>query len=372
MAAHNVPHDAHEHDAHEHAHPHAQHGPEHEHDHGHEHTEPAGMLGWLFHGHKHAGAQIDNALESNAEGIRALKISLLGLLATALLQAVIAYASGSAALLADTIHNFSDALTAIPLWLAFSISRRKPNDRYTYGYGRAEDLAGLAIVLMIALSAALAGYESFRKLINPQPVQQIAWVIVAAIVGGLGNEIVAEYRIRVGQRIGSAALVADGHHARVDGLTSLAVLIGAVGVYLGFPQADPLIGLLITGAILFILKDTIITMWYRMMDAVDPALTRRIDRTARSVAGVLDLHEIRVRWIGHRLHCELNIDVAPELSTADSHAIAEHVRHALLHELAGLDTVIVHVDPVGPQYHHELAHHDRRDEQDGQHVHAAS
>lgn len=335
---------------------------EHDHDHEHhvehDHDQSDGMFGWLFHRHKHEGAQIDSALEASNAGIRALKISLIGLLATAIFQSAIAWISGSAALLADTVHNFSDALTALPLWLAFIVSRRPANRRYTYGYGRAEDLAGLVIILMIALSAGLAGYESARKLLQPDPISRVGWVIVAAIVGAVGNEVVAEYRIRTGRRIGSAALMADGQHARVDGLTSLAVLVGALGVWLGLPLADPLIGLLITMAILFILKDTVHTMWYRLMDAVDPGLTDRLEQVARNVANVRGVHNIRVRWLGHRLRCELHIKVDAALSTAESHAIAEEVRHRLLHELPGLEVVTVHVDPAGSgDYHAALAHH---------------
>jgi cation diffusion facilitator family transporter len=348
----------HDHDHHhDHDHDHDEHDHQHDkHDHG------SGIFGWLFHGHKHEGAQIDSALEASAEGIRALKISLLALLATALFQAVIVWFSGSAALLADTIHNFSDALTAIPLWIAFALGRRRPNARYTYGYGRAEDLAGVVIVVMIALSAGIAAYESVQKLITPEPITRIGWVAAAAIVGALGNEIVAEYRIRVGRRIGSAALVADGQHARVDGLTSLAVLAGAIGVWLGFPLADPLVGLLITVAILLILQDTAITMWHRLMDAVDPQLTARLRSTAATTPGVLAVHDTRVRWIGHRLNAELHIEVEPTLPTAQSHAIAEEVRHKLLHALPGLGSVIVHVDPAGDEHHAALAHHDRKDE----------
>lgn len=334
------------------------HGYDHDHD---DHEHHGGMFGWLFHGHKHEGAQIDSALEASAEGIRALKISLIGLLATAIFQSVIAWISGSAALLADTVHNFSDALTALPLWLAFAVSRRPANRRYTYGYGRAEDLAGLVIILMIALSAGLAGYESARKLLQPEPISNLGWVIVAAIIGAAGNEIVAEYRIRTGRRIGSAALIADGQHARVDGLTSLAVLIGAIGVWLGFPLADPLIGLLITVAILFILKDTAQTMWYRLMDAVDPELTDRLEQVAQGVPNVRAVHDVRVRWLGHRLRCELHISVDAALSTAESHAIAEEARHRLLHELPGLEVVTVHVDPDGSgDYHALVAHHTER------------
>src|SRR5262249_35335624 len=158
--------------------------------------------------------------------------------------------------------------TAIPLWLAFSISRRAPTRRYTYGFGRAEDLAGVFVVLTIAGSSAIAAWESFQRLLHPQPITHLGFVAAASIVGFLGNELVARYRIRTGERIGSAALTADGYHARTDGLTSLAVLVGAAGVWLGFPQADPLVGLLITGAILLILKDATVQIWHRLMDSV--------------------------------------------------------------------------------------------------------
>ncbi|HEX6291740.1 MAG TPA: cation diffusion facilitator family transporter [Herpetosiphonaceae bacterium] len=345
-------------EGHEHKHDEHTHGEGHEHEHD-DHAHGSGIFGWLFHGHKHEGAQVDSALEASAEGIRALKVSLIGLLATAIFQSGIAWISGSAALLADTVHNFSDALTALPLWLAFVVGRRPANKRYTYGYGRAEDLAGLVIVVMITLSAALAGYESIRKLFQPEPVRSLGWVIAAAIIGAIGNEVVAAYRMRTGRRIGSAALIADGQHARVDGLTSLAVLLGAAGVWLGFPMADPLVGLLITVAILLILKDTALTMWHRLMDAVDPALTAHVEQVAAAVEGVHSAHDVRVRWIGHRLRCELHIGVDAALSTADSHALAEETRHRLLHELPGLEVVTVHVDPVGPEdYHAAVSHHE--------------
>ena len=165
---------------------------------------------------------------------------------------VVVALSGSVALLADTIHNFGDAATALPLWVAFPLARRRPTERFTYGFGRFEDLAGLAIVLIMALSALLAGYETVTRLIHPQPVAYLGTVAVASIVGFLGNEAVALFRIKVGQDIGSAALIADGYHARVDGWTSLAVLVGALGVWLGYPLADPVVGLLITVAILWL------------------------------------------------------------------------------------------------------------------------
>ena len=220
------------------------------------------------HSHGHQQAALDPNLATD-RGVWALKISLAGLLVTATFQVFVVIISGSVALLADTIHNFSDALTAIPLGLAFWLSRRARNRRYTYGYGRAEDIAGVIIVLMIAFSAGEAIYQSILKIINPQPINNLGWVAAAAIIGFIGNELVAVFRIRVGKEIGSAALVADGYHARTDGFTSLAVLAGAIGVWLGFPLLDPIIGLGIGIAILGIVWKSAQDMWHRMMDAVN-------------------------------------------------------------------------------------------------------
>ncbi len=330
-----------------------EHTHEDDHEHGHDHGRPEGPLGWLRellpfgHGHSHGEVNVDTAMETSDRGIWALKVSLVGLGATALFQVVIVLISGSVALLADTIHNFSDALTAVPLWIAFVLGRRLASRRYTYGYGRAEDIAGVIIVFMILASALIAGYESYQKFINPQALSHVEWVIVAAIVGFLGNEAVAVFRIRVGNEIGSAALVADGQHARVDGITSLAVLFGAIGGLLGFPLADPIIGMLITVAILFIVKDAALTMYRRLMDAVDPEIVDRIEQTAASVPGTGDVHDVRVRWLGHRLQTELHITVDEDLPTRESHRIVEEVRHALFHAQPKLAVVNVHVDPCG-------------------------
>ena len=347
-------------DHHDHAHADDHSG--HSHD-DHDHQPRGGPLGWLaelYGGHSHGAPVADEALEGSAEGIRAVKISLVALFVTAALQGLVVAFSGSVGLMADTIHNLADALTSIPLWIAFVIGRRPANRRYTYGYGRAEDVAGLAIVAIIALSAALAAWESVRKLLSPEPLQYIGWVIAASIIGFLGNEAVALYRIRIGRKIGSAALVADGQHARVDGLTSLAVLVGALGVMAGFPLADPIVGLLITVAIIVVLRDAVREIWWRLMDAVDPALVSQLESAARQVPGVRNLDEVRVRWIGHTLHAEANVEVDGALSTADGHGIAEEVRHAMLHAAPWLRTVTVHVDPHrddGHDYHAVTSHH---------------
>lgn len=297
-------------------------------------------------GHSHESSDsVDDAMESSEVGIRALKISLVALMATALFQVVIVVFSGSVALLADTIHNFSDALTAVPLWIAFVLSRRVANRSYTYGYGRAEDLAGVFIVAMIFLSACVAGYQSVTRLIYGSEVSYVGWVAAAAVVGFLGNELVAQFRITVGKRIGSAALIADGQHARVDGFTSLAVLAGAAGVWLGYPILDPIVGLGITIAILFIVKDSALSMWRRMMDAVEPEVVDAIERAARETEGVEEVESVRARWVGHRVHSEVRVLVPGGMSVTESDALSSLISEAARRNTPKLDRVSVEVAP---------------------------
>lgn len=290
------------------------------------------------------------------------------MLITAILQAVIVALSGSVALMADTIHNVGDGATAFPLWIAFRVGQRPPDRRFTYGYGRVEDLAGVAVVFTILFSALVAGYESINRLLHPQPVTHLWAIVAAAVIGFAGNEAVAIFRIRVGRAIGSAALVADGYHARVDGLTSLAVLFGAVGVWLGFPLADPLIGLVITVTILKIVWESGRSIFTRLLDGVDPSVIDEIEHAAHHVTGVTEVTGIRARWVGHQLQAELAVAVRSELSVEDGHRIARDVRHELLHHLDHLSEVTVHVDPAsapGVQFHRIPAH-----EHDGLAAHA--
>lgn len=310
-------------------------------------------------GRVHTHGAVEPSLFTTERGIWAVKISFLGLLATAMIQFVIVAFSGSVALLADTIHNLGDAATAIPLWIAFVLARRKPTKRFTYGLGRVEDLAGVAIVLTIAFSAIVAGYESITRLLAPRVVEYIWAVVGASVIGFLGNEAVAQFRIKVGKEIGSAALVADGYHARVDGLTSLAVLFGAVGVWLGYPLADPLVGLGITVAILRIIWQSGKSVLTRLLDGVDPDVVDEIRETVSAVPGVEELTEVRVRWLGHRLHAELNIAVSPDLSVERGHELADEVQHELLHRLRYLSNATIHVDPAtasGERYHYTGEH----------------
>ncbi len=343
-------------EAHRHAggHGHARH-------HDHRDDPLARLLRGLI-GHSHdPGDSIDDALTNDARGIRALKLSLLLLGITAVAQLAVVLISGSVAVLADTIHNFSDALTAVPLWIAFVLGARTATRRYTFGYRRAEDLAGLFVLLMIAGSALLAAFESVNRLIHPQPITNIPIVLAAGLIGFAGNEAVALYRIRVGRSIGSAALVADGYHARTDGLTSLAVVAGALGVAAGYPLADPLVGLLITAVILVVLKQATGQMLGRLMDAIEPELLEQVETIAASVPEVQSVDRLRLRWLGHALEASMAITVDCDMTVAEGHRVSEEVRHRLLHEVLRLDTAVIHVNPCdhsGEDAHALTRHHD--------------
>ncbi|WP_420076040.1 cation diffusion facilitator family transporter [Streptomyces sp. JL3001] len=369
-------HHGHAHDGeHPHRHPQSAHPPHshpdytrapHPHPHPHSPTSTGtGLRHRLTHllkPHSHETAdKLDSALESSARGMRALWVSLAVLGVTALAQAVVVVSSGSVALLGDTVHNTADALTAVPLGIAFVLGRRAATRRFTYGYGRAEDLAGIAIVLTIAASAAFAAWTAVDRLLDPRPMAQIPAVAVAALVGFAGNEWVARYRIRVGRSIGSAALVADGLHARTDGFTSLAVLLSAGGAALGWQLADPIVGLAITAAIVLVLRDAAREVFRRVMDAVDPALVDAAERALREVAGVREVGELRLRWIGHRLRAEVAVVVDGEATVREAHAIAVEAEHALLHAVPRLTAALVHADPAPvpgeADPHLALAHH---------------
>ncbi|MDQ2813280.1 MAG: cation diffusion facilitator family transporter [Actinomycetota bacterium] len=343
------------------SHPHAP-GHDHAHENEHEHfgTGLTARVRHVLRPHSHEAAdQVDAAMAASAEGMRTLWITLAVLGVTALVQAAVTVLSGSVALLGDTLHNAADALTAVPLGVAFVLGRRPPTRRYTYGYGRAEDLAGIVIVLVIAASSALAAYEAIARLLHPRHVTDLLAVAAAALAGFAGNELAARYRIRTGRKIGSAALVADGLHARTDGFTSLAVLLGAGGVALGWNWADPAVGLLITVAILAVLRQAAREIYRRLMDAVDPALVDQAERSLRATDGVAGIGSVRLRWIGHQLRAECEIAVAAGISASQAHQVTVNAEHDLLHAIPRLTAALVHADPESPgtDSHHLLAGH---------------
>ena len=329
---------------HRHEHPHDH---DHPHDHGHPRSRLRSLIPHALTPHSHDSAdKVDEAMESSSIGIRTVAISMGVLLVTAVAQLVVASVSGSVALLADTIHNFSDALTAVPIAIAFVIGRRAPTRRYTYGFGRAEDLAGLFVIAMILLSAIIAGYEAIRRLVDPLPLSNLGWVAAAGVIGFVGNELVAQYRIRVGRQIGSVALIADGKHARTDGFTSLAVIAGAIGAALGFPLADPIVGLIITAAILMVLYSAARDVFRRLMDGVDPAIVGSAEEVLARVPGVESVSGVRMRWIGHALHAEAELDVATTSSLVDAHRLAHRAEADLIAGVPRVTSALVHAYPA--------------------------
>lgn len=331
-------------------------GHHHDHDHEHEHDEHEHGKG---HGHGHEHGKVDADLYGNRVGLRTVQISTAGMLIVAAIQFAIAGIGGSAGLFADALHNLGDVFTTVALWIAFVISSRAANQRYTYGYYRSEDLAGIFIVLVIVGSAVAGAVESILKLTHGNVPTQIYLSMAAALVGVAGNELLAQYKIAVGKRINSVPLIADGQHSRIDGLTSLAAFLGLVGVKLGFPLADPIAGLLITVVIVTVVYSTSRSVLQRLLDAVDPHIVPSIVATAKAVPGVEAVTDVRARWVGHTLHVVMNIEVDAELTLAKAHAIAEEVRHRLFHEINGISEVIIHTDPVGANvdYHEAMAHH---------------
>lgn len=302
---------------------------------------------------------VDPAITHTAGGLWAVKISFVGLMVTALLQLGVVFLTGSVALLADTLHNFADAATAVPLAVAFWLGRRAPSPRFPYGLGRVEDFAGLVILLVILASAVAAAAAAVDRLLQPRPIEFLGAVMAASLVGFLGNEAVAVFRIRWGRRIGSAALVADGYHARVDGWTSLAVLVGALGVWAGYPAADPIVGLAISGAIVALLWPAGRDVVVRMLDGLDASTLEAVTHAARHVPQVQEVSDVRARWVGHRLDVELGVAVPGHLTVEEGHSVANEVRHRLLHHMPHLGGVTVHVDPTGRsgERHHRIGAH---------------
>jgi cation diffusion facilitator family transporter len=360
--------DSDDHDEYDHDHNHDELLPVHEHthdhhdrahDHDHEHDEHGGH-GHGHGGHGHEHGKVDADLYGNRAGLRAVQISTAGMFLVAVIQFVIASIGGSAGLFADALHNLGDVLTTVALWIAFAISSRAANQRYTYGYYRSEDLAGIFIVLVIIASAVAGAVESILKLTSGTVTTQIYLSMGAALVGVAGNEILAQYKISVGKRINSVPLVADGQHSRIDGLTSLAAFFGLVGVAFGLRLADPIAGLVITVVILTVVYSTTHSVLQRLLDAVDPRVVPSIMNVASAVPGVEAVNDIHARWVGHTLHVALNIEVDAELTIAKAHEIAEEVRHRLFHEIKGLSEASIHTDPHSHDevdYHQTVAHH---------------
>jgi cation diffusion facilitator family transporter len=329
--------------------------------HGHHHGEG---------GHGHTHGVIDPMIATTSRGIWAIKWSFVLLALTAAAQLVIVVLSGSVALLADTIHNIGDAVTAVPLWVAFILARRKPTRTFTYGLGRVEDIAGLIIVAIILFSALVAGYQSISRLIDPEPISHLGWVFIAGLIGFVGNEVVAVFRIRVGREISSAALIADGYHARTDGFTSLAVVLGAIGVWAGFPLADPVVGFLITLAIFGIVWQSARAVLTRMLDGVEPDTLKEIDHAAEHVPGVIGVHGVQARWLGHKLHAELSVHLDEAITVVEAQTIVAAMKAQLFAHLPVLAQVSIRIEaPAKAEVATRPHRHGHPHDQDHGHAH---
>lgn len=314
---------------------------------GRERTNPATM-GPMSRAHDHGHIYHED------DAVRAVVISALVLGVAAAVELIAAWASGSAGVLADGLHNAGDVLTTFILLFAFAMARRPATRRFPSGFGRIEDVATLLIVVVIVATAALAAFESIRKLLQPVVYRGIAFSLVAAAVGIMANLAVSEYKVRVGRSLGSNALEADGVHSRIDAMVSAGAFVGIGLAGLGLPLADPIVGLLITLAILYILGGTLRQLVLRMMDAVDPNVIEELTAAANRVGGVLGVHDVRARWVGRELVAVMHVDCAPEASLRDAHELAQRVEHEVAHAVpsARLD---IHMDP-GTEAHEHVPH----------------
>ena len=339
---------AEDHHHHEHGHSHAHH--HHSHDHHHHHSDNILVkiamvlhLPGFAHDHSHADLAGDRAFLDNQLAIRTVWIALVALGLTTALQVVIYAASGSVALLADTVHNLGDALNSVPLVdrILFRTSTGEPQVYLRLwpsgGY------RGVFIVISIGFSAAYILFESVQRLFNPRELENLEWIALASLVGFVGNELVALMQIRVGRRIGSDAMIADGQHALIDGLTSLAVLIAVIGTLIGVPILDPIVGIVIAFAIVGITWNAIKAVWYRIMDAVDPHLVEHVDTHVRGIEGVAAIEALRMRWVGHRMYGVLKVRVAPGTTLEESQRIVAAAQREAAHVIPQMDELTVQV-----------------------------
>ena len=278
----------------------------------------------LAHGRDDAGER--------RQANRAVAVSAIGLGATGLVELLLAVFTGSVGLLGDAIHNLSDVSTSAVVFLGFRLSRRLPTEKYPYGLERAEDLAGIGIAAVIWASAAFAGYESVRKLIEHGHTSHVAAGIIGALLGIVGNQVVARYKLIVGRRINSATLIADARHSWLDALSSAGALLGLIAVALGQPWGDPLAGLVVTAFICHVGYQVTKDVVHRLADGVDPEVTTTAEAAAGSVPGVIHAHA-RARWTGRTLRVEIEGWVDPELTAKDADALGRQVAGQISRQL---------------------------------------
>ena len=270
--------------------------------------------------------------EDRRQANRAVAVSAAGLAATGVIELLLAVLTGSVGLLGDAIHNLSDVSTSAVVFLGFRLSRRPPTDRYPYGLDRAEDLAGIGIAAVIWISAAFAGAESIRKLLGHGHTTDVGAGIAGAVIGILGNLAVARYKLIVGRRIGSATLIADARHSRLDALSSAGALAGLVAVALGQPWGDPVAGLAVTVFICHVGYEVTTDVVRRLADGIDPGVITAAESAAGSVPGVIHAHA-RARWTGRTLRVEVEGWVDPDLPARAADALGRQVADTIARQL---------------------------------------
>jgi cation diffusion facilitator family transporter len=292
-----------------------------------------------------------HTLPDEKAATRAVIVSAVALGIAAVVEFAGSRQSHSAGVLADALHNAGDVLTTLVLLGAFAVARRPATRRFPSGFGRVEDVATLVIVLVIVFTAAAAALESLTRILSTEGYQNAGPALAAAAVGVVANHGVSEYKIRVGRRIRSLALEADGLHSRLDAIVSAGAFVGLALAWMGFAIADPLSGLAITIAIVYILAGTVGRLVLRMMDAVDPAVIEQITTAALSAKGVLGVHDVRARWVGRELVAVIHIDCPPDSTLAQAHDIAQAVEHEVEHRVPAV-RLDVHMDPGTGAHRH--------------------
>jgi cation diffusion facilitator family transporter len=263
---------------------------------------------------------------------RAVGVSAAGLAVTGIAELLVAVLTGSVGLLGDAIHNLSDVSTSAVVFLGFRLSRKGPTERYPYGLERAEDLAGIGIAVVIWASAAFAGWESVRKLLEHGTTSHVALGIAGAALGIAGNQVVARYKLVIGRRINSATLVADARHSWLDALSSAGALVGLIAVALGWRWGDPIAGIAVTMFICHVGYEVTADVVHRLADGVDPAVIASAEEAAGSVDGVVHAHA-RARWTGRTLRVEIEGWVDRDLTVSGADALGQQVAREVVRQL---------------------------------------
>lgn len=280
------------------------------------------------------------------QGERAAMLSAVVLLTITVLKGTVSLVSGSVALLADSIHSFADIFSSIAVWAGLKLVQKKPNERFPYGYYKAETLALLIVAVTVAASGVLILIEAIGKVFQPGVVLFPSVVLTAAGLSGIASYILGRYKTRVGNSIGSQSLVGEGQHSMVDVYTSLLVFVGVSFSSLGYTRAEVLAGLAIG---LYIIK---VGLWFGkdavlvLMDAcLSPERAREMKEIAESVKGVIGVHSIRLHKSGPVSFGEMHAEVLKDLPLDKAHAISDEIERKIRQRFRDIESITIHVEP---------------------------